>query len=90
MTILCRRGQSTGEYAVLFAIVLGAVMAMQNFVRDRIEGKIKEQANAAFNGVNVANLPTRMSDSQSRSAAKMSSSTNGTLGSDSDSRQIVQ
>ena len=41
------RGQSIGEYAILFAIVLGAIVAMQAFVRDRIAGKIQNEATAA-------------------------------------------
>ena len=44
MKLLRNRGQSTGEYAVLFALVLGAVIAMQNYVRNRIAGGIRDQA----------------------------------------------
>jgi len=46
--ILKRRGQSTGEYAVLFAIVLGAIVMMQQYVRDRIAGSVQKQADCVF------------------------------------------
>ena len=46
MKLVSQRGQSTGEYAILFAIVLGAVLAMQNFVRNRIAGGLEAQTNA--------------------------------------------
>jgi len=44
MKWLSKRGQSTGEYAILFAIVLGAVFAVQNFVRHNIAGTLKDSA----------------------------------------------
>ena len=44
MKLLTRQGQSTGEYAILFAIVLGGVVAMQSFVRSRISGAIQGEA----------------------------------------------
>ena len=41
-----RRGQSTAEYAVLFAIVIGAAIAMQQYVGSRLRGAISKQADA--------------------------------------------
>ena len=49
MKLVRRRGQSIGEYAILFAIVLGAVVAMQNYIRNRIAGAIKVETDAYFN-----------------------------------------
>ena len=90
MTLLTRRGQSTGEYAILFAIVLGGVIAMQNYVRDRISYNIKTKADSAFGSTTPTGVPARNSDSVSKSSAKMDTANKGTLRADSDSRQIVQ
>jgi len=39
-----RRGQSTGEYALVFAIILGAIVAMQTYVKREIQGRVKDGA----------------------------------------------
>ena len=44
MRLISRKGQSTGEYAILFAIVLGAVVAMQNYIRNRLTGTLQAGA----------------------------------------------
>jgi uncharacterized membrane protein YadS len=50
MTILrSRRAQSTAEYAVLFAIVIGAAIAMQQYVKSRLQGGIAGTANNYMN-----------------------------------------
>ena len=36
-----RKGQSTGEYALVFAIILGAIVAMQTYVKRGIQGRVK-------------------------------------------------
>ncbi len=36
-----QRGQSMGEYAILFAIVIGAAIAMQQYVKSRLQGGVK-------------------------------------------------
>lgn len=36
-----RKGQSTGEYALVFAIILGAIIAMQTYVRRGVQGRVK-------------------------------------------------
>ena len=36
-----RRGQSTAEYAVLFAVIVGAAIAVQQYIRFRIQGAVK-------------------------------------------------
>jgi len=93
MRRLCKRGQSTGEYAILFAIVLGAVIAVQNYVRNRIAGGLKHYSddylNVVGNGtsINTANL-NRSSSSTSSSRATMTSASSGNITSGSDSRQV--
>jgi uncharacterized membrane protein YadS len=50
MTMLrSRKGQSTAEYAVLFAIVIGAAIAMQQYVKSRLQGGIAGTANNYMN-----------------------------------------
>ena len=39
-----RHGQSTAEYAILFAIVIGAAIAMQQFVAARLRGAVHDYA----------------------------------------------
>ena len=41
-----RKGQSTAEYAVLIALVVGAVVAMQTYVKRGIQGKIAGAVNS--------------------------------------------
>ena len=38
------RGQSTAEYAIVIALVLGAAIAMQTFVRRTIQGRVADGA----------------------------------------------
>lgn len=78
MKLLSKRGQSTGEYAILFAIVLGAVLAMQNFVRNRIAGGIEAQTNAyvAAVGAGSGSLESR-GDSDSTSTMDMDGALTG-------------
>ena len=45
-----RKGQSTGEYALIFAIVLGAVVAMQTYVKKELQGRIKDGADYMTRG----------------------------------------
>ena len=79
-----RRGQSIGEYAILFAIVLGAVVAMQNFVRNRIAGQIAAEGNIylsqAGNNVNIYKA-NQTSESSSSSNIAMTDADNGQVGS---------
>ncbi|MFH1245205.1 MAG: hypothetical protein V1662_01845 [Candidatus Omnitrophota bacterium] len=37
-----KKGQSTGEYALIFAIVLGAAIAMQTYVKRELQGRMKD------------------------------------------------
>ena len=70
------RGQSMGEYAILFAIVLGAAIAMQQFVKARLQGAIATSANDYFNSVGnkLATFePVRIVNSESTSNLDMTS-----------------
>jgi len=92
MRRLNRRAQSTGEYAVLFAIVLGAVIAVQSYVRNRISTGLEFAANSYLttvaNGATVANI-NRSSSSTSTARSTMTTAGTGNLTSGSDSRQVV-
>lgn len=82
MTLLNRKGQSTGEYAVLFAVVLGAVIAMQNYVRNRIAGGISAQADLYQTAVGGAANPgiTSASNSNATSTTNMTDALTGSVG----------
>ena len=76
MKLLRNRGQSTGEYAVLFALVLGAVIAMQNYVRNRIAGGIRDQADAYQTALSSTEFtPSTSSDQISTSSANVRGNT---------------
>jgi len=76
---LIRRGQSTAEYAVLFAIVIGAAIAMQQYVKQRLQGSIKkytdEYVTAAQNPVKFE--PTRTTTSSSKTELTMTTAKAG-------------
>ncbi len=80
-----RRGQSIGEYAILFAIVLGAVVAMQTYVRDRLAGAIKAKANVFAGGATEALEQT--THSVQTSTADMVVPAKGSVTSDSQASQ---
>ena len=40
--MLNRRGQNVAEYAILIAVVIGAAMAMQTYVKRSLQGRIKD------------------------------------------------
>jgi uncharacterized protein (UPF0333 family) len=40
MRLLGRRGQSTGEYAIVISLVVAAAIAMQTYVKRGLQGKI--------------------------------------------------
>ena len=42
MLRLMRKGQSTAEYAIVIALVIGAAVAMQVYVKRGIQGKMKD------------------------------------------------
>ncbi len=91
MKLLRNRGQSTGEYAILFAIVLGAVIAMQNYVRNRIAGGIQSRANTYMTTVGGSQFDVQTSSDQvSSSSATMTTGTSGTVGSANTGVSVTQ
>ncbi|RJO65042.1 MAG: hypothetical protein C4540_02275 [Candidatus Omnitrophota bacterium] len=46
---LSKRAQTTAEYAILIALVVGAVIAMQIYVRRSLQGKIKDATDLPLN-----------------------------------------
>lgn len=88
-----RRGQSTGEYAILFGIVLGAVVMMQVFIRNSIAGGLQGAGNQYRTNLGALYTDpavTRTSDSESTSEAAMESAIKGDVKSLSTSRSNTQ
>ena len=80
------RGQSLGEYAILFAIVLGAAIAIQNIVKTRLQGAVIGVSDAYTNAATGAGGYGAMgvnatTDSASNSGTNygMTSATTGTV-----------
>lgn len=44
-----KRGQNTAEYAILFAIIIGAVMAMQTYVKRGLQKGIQHNLDSKLN-----------------------------------------
>ena len=89
-----RRGQSMGEYAILFAIVLGAAIAMQQYVKARLQGATAGTADgymAAAGGLGGYGTfePDRVSDSKSETTLAMTSAKTGAVAMDSTSTTIA-
>ena len=51
-----RKGQSTAEYAVLFAIVIGAAIGIQQYVKTRLQGAVQGASDGYMNAVNGGGL----------------------------------
>jgi len=45
MLIKLRKGQSTAEYAILFAVVIAAAMGVQSYVKKALQARIYDAAN---------------------------------------------
>ena len=92
MKLLRKFGQSTGEYALLFAIVLGAIFAVQNYVRNRIAGGIMEQSDvynaAAGFGPRVVTIGS-VSDSEQRADTDFTTALKGTVDSKSIAKSVT-
>ena len=89
-----KQGQSLAEYAVLFAIVIGAAIAMQQYVKARLQGAIAGTADGYMN--QAAGLggfgpiePDRTTTSTSDTNLAMGSATTGTVDIDSKSQTTV-
>lgn len=82
------RGQSTAEYAVLFAIVIGAAIAMQQYVKGRLQSAVKVQADAYETAAKITGKgdfedPNRSTHSHSGVNLTMKSATAGDVKIDS-------
>lgn len=79
------RGQSTAEYAVLFAIVIGAAIAMQQYVKGRLQGAVAGVADAYSNnaqqmgGYGAFDDPARQTFSNSASDLTMTAANAGVV-----------
>ena len=92
--IRSRRGQGMAEYAILFAIVLGAAIAMQYFVRTRLQGAIagtagEYETQAGALGGLATYEPDRKSTSSSQSSMNFTTAKAGTVGQNSNSNSNV-
>ncbi len=82
------RGQSTAEYAVLFAIVIGAAIAMQQYVKGRLQNAVKFQADKYETAAGIKGVfedPNRSTHSKSGVNLTMKSATAGDIKIDSSS-----
>ena len=83
--IRSRKGQSTAEYAVLFAIVIGAAIGIQQYVKVRLQGAVATASDAYVAAINTGNLtwnrfePNRLSSSQSGANTVMNGSRSGVV-----------
>lgn len=87
-----QRGQSIGEYAILFAVVLGAVVAMQRYVSNRLATTIKGQADAyqtSAGSTAVIDLQTG-SRSESKQDSEMASAEKGKLKAEGTSESVSE
>ena len=85
-----KRGQSIAEYAVLIGLVLGAVLAMQHYIRIRIAGGIKNQADAYMTAAGGSAVTIdRTVHSTSDQSMNMTTATTGTVGSTSSGTSTV-
>lgn len=61
---LGKRAQTTAEYAILIALVVGAVVAMQVYVKRGIQGRVKDVVDHTGTGGEVAGENLTLSGSQ--------------------------
>lgn len=87
---LGRKAQTTAEYAILIALVVGAIVAMQVYVRRGIQGRIKNAmdhtgvsdsvGNTTFNFTNEQYEPYYLSSDTQSSSARTQNELLGTGG----------
>lgn len=84
--LLGTRGQSMAEYAVLFAIVIGAAVAVQQYVKTRLQGAVRGYADNYITevkkGVSYAETkfdPARLSNSTSATDQEFTTARDGTV-----------
>ena len=57
MQLLNRKGQNTAEYAILIAVVIGAIIAMQLYVKRGLQGKVRDVTDHVGEGLLGGNVP---------------------------------
>ena len=55
-TLNNRKGQNTAEYAILIAVVIGAIVAMQLYVKRGLQGKVKDVSDIVGDGLVAAKV----------------------------------
>jgi len=60
-----RRGQSTLEYALIIAVVVGALLAMQVYFRRGVQGKLREATDDIGGQYSAGNVTAKYVTSQS-------------------------
>jgi hypothetical protein len=78
--MLRRRGQSTLEYAIIIAVVVGALLAMQHYVKRGVQGRYKSASDdmgeqfdpsaytADFNATYKSDVQVKVEDKKSQTA----------------------
>lgn len=64
-----RKGQSTLEYAVIIAVVVGALLAMQAYMKRGVEGKLRGSADSIGEQYSAGNMTSKYTTEQ-KSALK--------------------
>lgn len=59
-----KRAQTTAEYAIVIALVIGAIVAMQTYVRRGLQGKIKDVVDHTGKAEEVGGKTLEFSGSQ--------------------------
>jgi len=54
MRMLNRYGQNTAEYAIVIALVIGAVIAMQTYVKRGVQGRFKDASDSFYDKIVTA------------------------------------
>lgn len=83
MLLKIRKGQSTAEYAILIGVVIGALVAMQVYVRRSLQAKAKYVVDLpgelALTGVNGSNASQMLLQFEPGYAIPTSGTTNTTV-----------
>ncbi len=51
MNISDKKGQNTAEYAILIALIIGAAVAMQTYVKRGIQGRVHDASNKFYDDI---------------------------------------
>ena len=59
-----RKGQSTLEYAVIIAVVVGALLAMQHYMGRGVQGKLRESADSVGEQYSAGKMTSKYTTEQ--------------------------